>query len=69
MWLYLRKDKLKGEAKKLKPLKYGPFDIIEKVNKNYFKLIFPPYMRIILVVNVEDLRLFEPLMLDEHEGH
>jgi hypothetical protein len=51
--------------KKLNPLKYEPFDIIEKVNKNSFILILPPYMNIISMVNVEYLKLFEPSIMDE----
>jgi hypothetical protein len=54
-------------TKKLKPLRYGPFDIIEQVNENAFRLRIPPYMKINSVVNVEYLKLFEPSMLDEEE--
>jgi hypothetical protein len=28
-WLYLCKERMQGETKKLKPLRYEPFDIIE----------------------------------------
>jgi hypothetical protein len=55
--------------KKLKPLRYGPFEIIEQVNENAFRLKLPPYMQINSVVNVENLKLFKPSMLDEEEEH
>jgi hypothetical protein len=69
VWLYLCKEQLQGETKKLKPLRYGPFEIIEQVNENAFRLKLPPYMQINSVVNVENLKLFEPSMLDEEEEH
>ena len=60
VWLYLWKEHLQGAAKKLKPLRYGPFHIIEQVNENASWLRLPLYMHINLVVNVEYLRLFKP---------
>jgi hypothetical protein len=53
----------------VKPLRYGPFDIIEQVNENNFRLRLLPYMHINSVVNVEYLKIFEPSMLDEEEKH
>jgi hypothetical protein len=49
--------------KKLKPLRYGPFDIIEQVNENAFKLILPPYMNY-LSGECGVFEIFEPSMLD-----
>ena len=69
VWIYLNKERLQWETKKLKPLRYGPFEIIEQVNENAFRLNLPPYMQISSVVNVEYLKLFEPSMLDEEEEH
>jgi hypothetical protein len=69
VWLHLYKEQLQGEIKKLKPLRYGPFEIIEQVNENAFRLKLPSYMQINSVVNVENLKLFEPSMLDEEEEH
>lgn len=69
MWLYLHKDQVKGEMKKLKPLKCKQFNMVEQVNKNAFRLTLPPCMQISLVVNVEYLKLFEPSMMDEKEDH
>jgi hypothetical protein len=69
VWIYLCKERLQGETKKLNPLRYGPFEIIEQVNESAFMLKLPPYMQINSVVNMEYLKLFEPSMLDEEEQH
>jgi hypothetical protein len=53
--------------KKTQSLRYGPFDIIEQVNKNGFRLKLPPYMQINPMVKVENLKLLKPSMLDEEE--
>ena len=54
---------------KLMPLRYGPFEIIEQVNENAFRLKLPRYMNIISMVNMENLKLFKPSMVDEEEEH
>lgn len=54
------------EGKKLKPIRYGPFEIQEKIDINAFHLSLSPYMHIYLVVNVENFKLYEsPMILDE----
>ena len=58
---------MEGEGKKLKPIKYGPFEILEKIGTNYFRLNLPPYMQIYSVVNVENLKLYEPPMIMDKE--
>jgi hypothetical protein len=40
---------------------------MEKVGDNAYILNLPPYMHIYLVVNVENLKLYEPSMLDQEE--
>jgi hypothetical protein len=40
---------------------------LEKVVDNTYKLSLPPYMRIYSVVNVENLKLYDPSMLDQEE--
>ena len=69
VWLYVRKERLQGEGKKLKPIRYGPFKILEKIGTNAFKLDFPPYIQIYSVINVENLRLFEPPLIDDQGDH
>ena len=52
---------MQGEQRKLKPIRYDPFKIL-----NAFYLNLPPYMKIYLVVNVENMKLYEPpMILDE----
>jgi hypothetical protein len=58
---------LKGEGKKLKPIRYGPFTILEKRDTNAFHLDLPPYMQIYSVVIVEKLKLFEPPMIMDQD--
>ena len=65
VWLYISKEILQGEGKKLKPIYYGLLKILEKIGNNAFKLDFPPYMQIYYVVNVENLRLFEPPLIHD----
>ncbi len=54
-------------CKKIKALRYGPFQILENVGHNDYKFILPPYIHIYSVVNVENLKLYEPSMLDQEE--
>jgi hypothetical protein len=58
---------LKGECKKLNPIQYGTFTILEKNDTNDFRLDLPPYMHIYSIVNVENLKLFEPPMIMDHD--
>ena len=56
---------MQGEGKKLKPIHYGPFKIIKQVGNNAFQLDLPSYMQMYSVVNVENLRLYEPPLIDD----
>lgn len=40
-WLYISKDRMQGEEKKLKPITYGPFKVLEKIGENDFHLDLP----------------------------
>jgi hypothetical protein len=62
-WLHINKEILKVEGKKIKPIHYGTFTILEKSGTNTFHLDLPPYIHIYSVVNVEKLKLFEPPMI------
>jgi hypothetical protein len=46
VWLYINKERMQGEGKKLKPIRYGPFKILDKIGTNAFRLELPPYMQI-----------------------
>jgi len=63
--MYISNDRMQGEGKKLKLIRYGPFRILEKVGENAFLLELPAYMHIYSVVNVDCLRLFEPSMIED----
>jgi hypothetical protein len=65
VWLYISKEILQGEGKKIKPIHYGPFKILDNIGSNAFRLELPPYMQIYSVVNVENLRLYEPPMIED----
>ena len=49
----------------MKPIRYGPFNILEKIGNNAFRLDLPPYMQVYEVFNVENLRLYEPPLIDD----
>ncbi|XP_057869413.1 uncharacterized protein LOC131076304 [Cryptomeria japonica] len=69
VWLHISKETMQGEGKKLKPIRYGPFEILEKIGTNAFRLNLPPYMQIYSVVNVENLKLYEPPMIFDEEAN
>ena len=58
---------MQSEGKKLKPIRYGPFKILEKISENSFRLDLPAYMHIYSIVNADCLRLFEPSMIEDPE--
>jgi hypothetical protein len=69
VWLHISKDRMKGEGKNIKPIWYGPFEILEKIGTNAFRLDIPCYMQMYSVVNVENLKLYEPpMIMDKDEG-
>ena len=65
--MYISKDRMQGESKNLKPIRYGPFRILEKIGENAFHLDLLAYMHIYSVVNADCLRLFEPSMIEDLE--
>ncbi|XP_059064203.1 uncharacterized protein LOC131856428 [Cryptomeria japonica] len=60
---------MQGEGRKLKPIRYGPFEILEKIGTNAFHLNLLPYIQIYSVVNVENLKLYEPPMIFNEEAN
>jgi len=63
--LHLNKERLQGPGKKIQALRYGPFEVLECVNDNVYILSVHPCMCIYSVVNVENIKLYEPSMLDQ----
>jgi hypothetical protein len=53
--------------KKLNLMRYGLFEITKQVKDNDFKVHLTLYMRMYLVFNVENLKPFEPSMLNGEE--
>jgi len=69
VWLHISKERLQGPSKKLKPITYGPFEIMEKVSENAFRLNLPEYMNNYSFINVEHLKLYKPSMLTKYEAY
>ena len=67
VWLYDSKERLQGEGKKLKPIRYGPFKILDKIGENAFRLDLLAYMKIYSIVNVENLWLYETSLIEDPE--
>jgi hypothetical protein len=60
---------MKGEGKNLRPIRYGSFNILEKIGTNAFRLDLLSYMKMYSVVNVENFKLYEPpMIMDEDES-
>ena len=55
---------MQGPQRKLYPLHYGPYKIINKVGENAFELNLPPFLGVHLVFNVELLKPYFPPLLD-----
>jgi hypothetical protein len=53
-----------GSGKNIKALWYAPFEVLEKVGDTTYRIDLPPYMHIYSIVNVDNLKLYEPSMLD-----
>ncbi|KAH9300763.1 hypothetical protein KI387_012346, partial [Taxus chinensis] len=37
VWLHINKERLAGEGRKLKPIQYSPFQLLEKIGNNAFR--------------------------------
>jgi hypothetical protein len=69
VWLHINKDRMKGGGKKIMPIQYGLFKILENIGTNAFCLDLPTYMQMYGVVNFENLKLYEPpMIIDEDES-
>jgi len=50
---------------KLHPLRYGPYKVLKCISDNPYKLELPPQLSIHDVLNVSNLKWFEPSLLEE----
>ena len=67
LWIHISKYRLQGEGRKLNPIRYGNFIILDKFSNNAFRLELPPYMQMYSIVNVENLKLYEPPMIVDQD--
>ena len=67
VWLHLQKERLTGPNRKLRPLRYGPYNITKEVGDNAFELSIPPFLGLHPVFNVDLLRPYFPPLLDTSE--
>ena len=59
-----------GERAELATIIAHPgFKIIDKIGNNAFHFDLPPYMKMYVVVNVENLKLYEPPLIDDQGEH
>jgi hypothetical protein len=65
VWLLLDKQPFKGQHHKLHPLRYGPYTVLECIGENAYHLDLPSQLDIHDVLNVNNLKLFEPPLLEE----
>ena len=53
---------MQGGHSKLQQIKYGPYQIVKKINNNAYVVDLPTWMGISKTFNVVDLTLFQPDM-------
>ncbi|KAL4296201.1 hypothetical protein GQ457_12G014770 [Hibiscus cannabinus] len=61
VWIHFRKERFPAQRKsKLSPRGDGPFQILEKINDNAYKIDLPEKYNVSATFNVSDLTLYEP---------
>jgi hypothetical protein len=65
VWLHLDKKRFEGHHHKLLPIRYGLYTILDNIGENAYRLDLPPQLGIDNVINVNNLKLFEPSILEE----
>ena len=60
MWVHMRNERFPEQRKsKLQPRGDGPFQVLEKINDNAYKIDFPGEYNVSATFNVSDLTLFD----------
>ena len=60
--VFISKARMQGGHRKLQQRKYGPYQIVKKINNISYLVDFPTWMGISKTFNVVDLTLFQPDM-------
>jgi hypothetical protein len=64
VWLHLKKERLTGPHRKLRPLHYRSYTITKAVGDNSFELDIPPFLGLHPVFNMDLLLPYFPPLLD-----
>jgi hypothetical protein len=60
VWVYMRKERFSNQRKsKLQPCGDGPFQVLERINDNAYKIDIPGEYGVSAIFNVADLTLFD----------
>jgi len=66
VWVHLRKDRFPAQRKsKLLPRGDGPFQVLERINDNAYKIDLPPEYQVHNTFNVGDLTLVDAVEDDQ----
>ena len=60
--VFISKGRMQGGHNKFQQRKYGPYQIVNKINNNAFVVDLLSWMRILKTFNVADLTLFQSNM-------
>ena len=63
----MNKERLRDIGKTIKALYYGPFGVLKKVGDNSYILSLLRYMCMYSIVNVKNLKVYEPPTLYKEE--
>ena len=60
--VFISKARMQGVHSKIQQRKYGPYQIVKKINNNDYLVDLSTWMRISNTFNVADVTLFQPYM-------
>ena len=68
-WLHLKKECFTGPHRKLKPLRYSPYNILKQIRENTFQLDIPAYLGLHPVFIVDLLWPYHAPLLEQNDLH